>query len=147
MKILVDGDACPGRHIIERIAKKYDIKVIIYCDINHDIESDYSEVLRVDAGFQSVDMYLINKTEKDDIVITQDFGVAAMALSRKAKALSPKGNEFSNENIDRLLFERHLSSKARRGGKRTGTIKKRTSKDDDKLQRTLEKMILDYKMK
>lgn len=142
MKIVVDGDACPGRHIIEMVAKKHDIPVIIYCDINHFIQSDYAEVITVDAGFQSVDMYLINKTERNDIVITQDFGVAAMALSRNAKPISPNGMIFSNENIDRLLFERHLSGKARRSGKRTGSIKKRTSEDDKKLFESIEKMIL-----
>lgn len=125
MKILVDADACPGRDVIEKAAKENNIKVIMICDLNHSLHSDYSEVVYVDSGFQSVDMHLINICEKQDIVVTQDFGVAAMALGKKAFAIGPKGCIYDEENIDRLLFERHLSQKVRRGGGRTSTIKKK----------------------
>lgn len=137
MKILVDADACPGRDMIEKAAKVYNIKVIMICDLNHSLHSDYSEVVYVDSGFQSVDMHLINICEKQDIVVTQDFGVAAMALGKKAFAIGPKGYIYDEENIDRLLFERHLSQKVRRGGGRTSTIKKRSSEDDERLYRNL----------
>ncbi len=137
MKILVDADACPGRDVIEKAAKENNIKVIMICDLNHSLHSDYSEVVYVDSGFQSVDMHLINICEKQDIVVTQDFGVAAMALGKKAFAIGPKGYIYDEENIDRLLFERHLSQKVRRGGGRTSTIKKRSSEDDDRLYKNL----------
>lgn len=137
MKILVDADACPGRDVIERAAKENNIKVIMICDLNHSLHSEYSEVVYVDSGFQSVDMHLINICEKQDIVVTQDFGVAAMALGKKAFAIGPKGYIYDEENIDRLLFERHLSQKVRRGGGRTSTIKKRSTEDDDRLYKNL----------
>lgn len=137
MKILVDADACPGRNVIEKAAKEHNIKIIMICDLNHSLHSDYSEVVYVDSGFQSVDMYLINICEKQDIVVTQDFGVAAMALGKKAFAIGPKGYIYDEENIDRLLFERHLSQKVRRGGGRTSTIKKRSTEDDDRLYKNL----------
>ncbi|MCS4473945.1 YaiI/YqxD family protein [Clostridium botulinum] len=116
MRILVDADACPGRNIIEQVAKKYKIDVMMFCDINHVINSNYSIIKYVDHGFQSVDIVLINATKENDIIITQDFGVAAMALGKKAKAINPKGYIFSNDNIDRMLFERHVSAKMRRAG-------------------------------
>ncbi|GKX64878.1 YaiI/YqxD family protein [Inconstantimicrobium mannanitabidum] len=141
MKILVDGDACPGRLLIEKAAKEEKIPVVILCDINHNITSDYSEVIYVDAGFQSVDMNLINKAEKGDIVVTGDFGVASMALGKKAYAIGGKGHIYDLDNIDKLLFERHLSQKARRAGIKTGTIKKRTAEDDDRLYRNLKVLI------
>jgi len=137
MKILVDADACPGRDVIEKAAKENNIKVIMICDLNHSLHSDYSEVVYVDSGFQSVDMHLINICEKQDIVVTQDFGVAAMALGKKAFAIGPKGYIYDEENIDRLLFERHLSQKVRRGGGRTSSIKKRSTEDDDRLYKNL----------
>ena len=56
MRIIIDGDACPSIPIIESIAKENNIEVLIYCDINHYIRSDYSTVKVVDSGFQSVDM-------------------------------------------------------------------------------------------
>ena len=141
MKILVDGDACPGRQLIEKAAKEDSIPVIILCDINHYITSDYSEVICVDAGFQSVDVSLINKASKGDIVVTGDFGVAAMALGRGADAISGQGFVYDDSNIDNLLFERHIAGKARRAGARTSTIKKRTTEDDDRLYKNLKFLI------
>ncbi|MDD6770753.1 YaiI/YqxD family protein [Inconstantimicrobium porci] len=141
MKILVDGDACPGRQLIEKAAKEDSIPVIILCDINHYITSDYSEVICVDAGFQSVDVSLINKASKGDIVVTGDFGVVAMALGKGAYAISGKGFVYDDSNIDKLLFERHIAAKARRAGNRTSTIKKRTTEDDDRLYKNLKFLI------
>lgn len=91
MRIIIDGDACPGISIIERIAKKYSLQVILYCDINHFIRSDYSDVRIVDSGFQSADMYIMNETKENDIVVSQDYGVAAICLSKKASVINPKG--------------------------------------------------------
>ncbi|APF27395.1 YaiI/YqxD family protein [Clostridium sporogenes] len=143
MRILVDADACPGRNIIEQVAKKYKIDVMMFCDINHVINSNYSIIKYVDHGFQSVDMVLINATKENDIIITQDFGVAAMALGKKAKAINPKGYIFSNDNIDRMLFERHLSAKMRRAGiKNTSTHKKRNLEDNTRLEKNLIKLII-----
>ncbi|EJP6472236.1 YaiI/YqxD family protein [Clostridium sp. FAM 1755] len=144
MRILVDADACPGRDIIEQVAKKYNLDVIMFCDINHVLNSSYSIIRYVDHGFQSVDMVLINEVKENDIIITQDFGVAAMALGKKAKAINPKGYIFSNNNIDRMLFERHISSKMRRAGiKNTSNHKKRNSEDNARLKKNLTKLIIE----
>ena len=138
MKIIIDGDACPGISIIEKTAESYKIPVIIFCDINHFIRSDYSTVRIVDSGFQSVDMYVANETRKNDIVISQDYGVAAICLSKKAAVMNPKGHIYNESNIDRLLEERHISQKIRKGGGRThNNPKKRTSEDDKRLKRNL----------
>ncbi|MHC6178610.1 YaiI/YqxD family protein [Clostridium sp. JNZ X4-2] len=141
MKILVDADACPGRDIIESIARKNNIPVIMYCDLNHILNSDYSIVKYVDSGFQSVDMALVNKTDSGDIVVSQDYGVAAMVLGKNAYAISPKGYIYDNDNIDKLLFERHISSKVRRAGGRTFNPRKRTKEDDCRLKKNLHKLI------
>jgi uncharacterized protein YaiI (UPF0178 family) len=141
MKIIIDGDACPSISIIEKIAKEHKIEVLIFCDINHYINSEYSTVKIVDSGFQNVDMYVINNTEKDDIVITQDYGLAAMCLPKGAKVINPKGYIYTDKNIDRLLEERHLSQKIRRGGGRTPNPKKRSSDDEAKLVENLKKLI------
>lgn len=141
MKIIVDADACPGKQIIEKAAKENNVKVIMYCDISHTITSSYSEVRYVDKGFQSVDMALINVTEKGDIIVTQDYGVAAMALGRKAYAISPKGYIYDNDNMDRLLFERHISAKVRRSGGKTSNPKKRIKEDDERLYYNLLNLI------
>lgn len=141
MRILVDADACPGKEIIESVAKEYEIDVILYCDFNHVLNSSYCKIKYMDSGFQSVDIAVANDTKAGDIVITQDFGVAAMTLGKKAYAINPKGYIYDNENIDRLLFERHLSQKVRKGGGRTVNHKKRNNDDDEKLKRNLIKII------
>lgn len=140
MKIIIDGDACPSIPIIEEIAKENEIEVLIFCDIHHYIHSDYSEVKVVDSGFQSVDMYVVNNTAKGDIVITQDYGVAAMCLP-KADVINPKGYLYTDKNIDRLLEERHMSQKIRRGGGRTPNHKKRSNEDEERLIVTLKRII------
>jgi len=141
MRILVDADACPGKEIIESVAKDYEIDVILYCDFNHVLTSSYCKIKYMDSGFQSVDIAVANDTKAGDIVITQDFGVAAMTLGKKAYAINPKGYIYDNENIDRLLFERHLSQKVRKGGGRTVNHKKRNNDDNEKLKRNLIKII------
>jgi len=141
MRIIVDADACPGRTIIENLGKKHNLDVIMYCDLNHVLNSDYSVIKYVDSGFQSVDMAVANEAKIKDIVVTQDFGVAAMVLGKKAYAISPKGYIYDDENIDRLLFERHMSQKVRRSGGKTAHPKKRSREDDERLQKNLLKLI------
>ena len=141
MRIIVDGDACPGISIIENIAKQYKLDLILYCDINHYINLDYGEVKVVDSGFQSVDMYILNVCREKDIIITQDYGVAAICLSKKSYVINPKGYYYNEENIDRLLEERHISQKIRRAGGKTNNPKKRTKDDDIRLEKNLLKLI------
>ncbi|MDR3596595.1 YaiI/YqxD family protein [Clostridium sp.] len=143
MKIIIDGDACPGISIIEKVAKTYEVPTIIYCDINHFIQSDYSEVKIVDSGFQSVDMYVMNEAKHGDIIVSQDYGVAAICLSKKAKVISPKGFIYDEKNIDRLLEERHISQKIRKSGGKTPNPKKRTENDDLRLEKNLIRLIKD----
>lgn len=141
MRIIVDADACPGRDIIEEVASKHNIPVIMYCDLNHVLRSEYSEIKYVDSGFQSVDMAVANECKAEDIVVTQDYGVAAMCLGKKAYSINPKGYIYEDDNIERLLYERHISQKVRRSGGRTSNPKKRNSEDDKRLQTNLEKLI------
>ena len=142
MKIIIDGDACPGISIIEKVAITRNIPVKLYCDIHHFIQSDYIDVKIVDSGFQSVDMYVMNEAKSGDIVVSQDYGVAAICLSRKAGVINPKGYIYNEDNIQRLLEERHISQKIRRAGGRTSNPKKRSKEDDERLSSNLEKVIL-----
>lgn len=130
MRILVDADACPVREIILREAKRRGIPVIMIIDTSHELHDDYSQVITVDKGRDSADFKLISLLLPTDIVVTQDFGVAAMALGKGARALNQNGMAYTAENMDRLLFERHLGQKIRRGGGRTGNPRKRSLGDD-----------------
>ena len=141
MKIIVDGDGCPGMKFIEKVAREEEVELIVYATIDHNIIVDYGTVKRVDKGFQSVDMYVINETKAGDVVISQDFGVAAMVLGKKGFAISPKGKVYTDNNIDRLLFERHLSQKARKAGLRSKGASKRTKEDDLKLYEVIKSVV------
>lgn len=122
MKIYVDADACPVVAIVEQIAKEYEIPVTLLCDTNHVLYSDYSEVVTVGAGADAVDFKLVSLCHKGDIVVTQDYGVAAMILGKGAYGIHQNGKWYTNENIDRMLMERHLAKKARNAKKKAVSI-------------------------
>jgi uncharacterized protein YaiI (UPF0178 family) len=141
MKILVDADACPVKHIIERIAKAYAIPVVMVIDTSHILTSDYSEILQVSKAPDAVDIALINRTSPGDIVVTQDYGVASMALGKRAYGINQNGRYYTDDNIDMLMFERHISKKQRRAGNRTSSIKRRTKEDDEKFGESFQNLI------
>ena len=141
MKILVDADACPVKEIIEKVAEEYKVHVTMVVDSSHMLFSEYSEVITVGKGKDAVDIALINRTMMNDIVVTQDYGVAAMALGKGAYAINNNGVEFTDDNIDQMLFERHISSKIRRSGGRTCGFHKRTAKNDADFQRNFTRLL------
>lgn len=130
MRILVDGDGCPVKEYIEIIAKKFCIPVEIYIDTSHILESSYSKIIIVSKGADSVDFALIQSASKGDIVVTGDYGVATMALAKGCYCCNFQGDLYTNQNIDQLLFMRHISKKMRKSGLRTKNMKKRTMTDN-----------------
>lgn len=141
MKVLVDADACPVKHVIVKVARKYSVPVVMLADTSHILNDGYSEVITVDKSRDSVDIALVNRALKGDVVVTQDYGVAAMALSKGTKAINQNGLIFSDTNIDKLLFERHLAQKVRRSGGRTSGPKKRTKEDDIRFESVFTSLI------
>lgn len=143
MKIYVDADACPVVKQVEAIAEKYQIEVELLCDTNHVLSSNYSKVKIIGAGADAVDFALVNLCKKGDIVVTQDYGVAAMALSKGAKAIHQSGRWYTNENIDVLLMERHLAKEARRASTKNHMRgpKKRTEADNEAFIKSFENLI------
>ena len=144
VQIFVDADACPVVGIIETIAEKYNIPTTLLCDTNHILYSNYSEVIVVGAGADAVDYKLISICHKGDIVVSQDYGVAAMALGKGAYAIHQSGKWYTNNNIDQMLMERHLNKKARRSSHKNHIKgpKKRTEEDDVRFAQSFEKMLM-----
>lgn len=143
MTIFIDADACPVVGIVENIATKYNIPVTLLCDTNHVLTSDYSEVIVVGAGADAVDYKLISICHRGDIVVTQDYGVAAMTLGKGAFAIHQSGKWYTNENIDQMLMERHLNKKARMASSRNHIKgqRKRTEEDDQRFAESFEKLL------
>ena len=151
MEIFVDADACPVVREIEAIARKYKVPVTLLCDTNHILRSDYSQVRVIEAGADSVDIALINLCHAGDVVVTQDYGVAAMALGKRAVAVHQNGWRYTDENMDRLLMERHLAKKARRASHKNHLSgpRKRTAADNEnfalKFEALLQEMLAEQR--
>ena len=143
MRILVDADACPVVKITEQVAKEKGISVTLLCDTNHVLQSDYSEVITVGAGADAVDFKLVSICQKGDLVVTQDYGVAAMILGKGAYGIHQSGKWYTNENIDQMLMERHMAKKAR-NAKKKHHLKgpaKRSVEDDQHFEDSLRRLI------
>ncbi len=140
MRILIDGDACPVINIAINMAKKYDIEVIIFTTINHNMSKYDATVVLAENSKEAVDLKLINSSKKDDIIITQDYGVASLALGKKCYAINQNGKVFTLDNIDSLLMSRHINRKERKKGKYT-SIPKRTSEMDENFESSLSNLI------
>jgi len=141
MQILVDADACPVKQIIVRLAKQYKIPVTMLMDTSHVLNDGYSTIITVDKEADSVDFKLMGILKREDIVVTQDYGFAAMVIGKGAKAVNQNGLVFTNENMDKLLMERHISAKVRRGVGRTKGVPKRTKDDDVQFGAVFTKML------
>lgn len=141
MKIFIDADGCPVVDITVAIAKKNSIGCFIICDTSHEFSKDGAETVVVEKGADSVDFRLVNLVSEGDIVVTQDYGLAAMCLARKAVPLSQNGLVFTDKNIDELLFSRYVSKKIRNAGGRLKGPSKRTEEQDKHFAQVLENLI------
>jgi len=144
MRILVDADACPVKQIIVRLAKEQNIPVTMLIDTSHELSDGYSTVITVDKQADSVDFALMGLLRREDIVVTQDYGLAAMVIGKGAKAVNQNGLVFSDANMDKLLMERHIGGKIRRGGGRTKGPAKRTKEDDARFAAAFERLLNEH---
>ena len=141
MKIYIDADGCPVVRNTLKIAKAYGIPCVIICDTAHQIEHEGAETIVVSQGADSVDFRLVNLISKGDIVITQDYGLAAMCLGKKAIVLHQDGKQYTNDNISGLLEFRAIGKKIRRNGGRTKGLQKRTMQQDLEYERILVELL------
>jgi uncharacterized protein YaiI (UPF0178 family) len=119
-KLYVDADACPVKSEVVSVANQFQCPVVMVASVAHEIQPyPQVEIIKVDSSSQSVDMYIINRISSGDILITGDYGLAAIALGKKAAVLSPTGREYTQHNMDLLLEERHANARIRRAGGKT----------------------------
>jgi len=144
MKIIVDGDACPAKEIIKTLAKKYNVQVHIFVDSSHYFQDDFFIIHVVSKGKDAVDIALVNFMGQNDLVITQDYGLASMVLTKTEYVVNPLGFRYTAKNIDELLFKRHLSQKARRAGKGTSKNKKRSVENDEQFFNVINTILKDH---
>lgn len=143
-RILIDADGCPVVDLTVRIAREYGMECLILCDTSHMFDKEGAKTLIFSKGADSVDFALVNLVQRGDIVVTQDYGLAAMCLSRSARILRQDGLEYTAENMDALLMARHTAKKLRRSGGRLHSIAKRTKEEDIRFERALKALLHGY---
>lgn len=141
MKIFIDADGCPVVDITVRTARKAGLECTMICDTSHSIQRDGAETIIVDKGADSADYRLVNLISSGDIAVTQDYGLAAMCLSKNAVVINQDGKRYTQDNISGLLEFRAVSAKIRRSGGRTKGASKRTPQQDKDFEQTLIKAI------
>ncbi|PAQ12885.1 hypothetical protein CD798_17410 [Bacillaceae bacterium SAOS 7] len=137
MKILIDADGCPVVDETCKVAKHFDLPVLIFCDTAHNMTRDGAETITVSKGADAVDFVLVNRVEKGDLVVTQDYGLAAMVLAKKGAAIDQNGRNYTADNIDQLLHSRHTAKKIRQAGGRLKGPKKRKKEDNEIFEKQL----------
>ena len=130
MTIFIDADGCPVVDIADKLSKQAGVDLVIVCDTSHVFEYDGARTVTVPKGNDSVDFTLVNMVQKGDIVITQDYGMAAMCLARQAIPISQDGMIYTDHNIDSLLMQRHTAKKIRMSGGRLKGPAKRTQEQN-----------------
>lgn len=141
MRVLIDADGCPVVDEAIRLCKRYRVECIILCDTAHELQREGAKTITVSKGADSVDFALVNLVKPCDIVITQDYGLAAMCLSRQARPVSQDGLRYTNDNIDGLLMARHTAKKIRSAGGRLRGPKARAPEQNEAFARTLAAML------
>ena len=104
MKILIDADGCPVVDLSVAAAKKHGAECVIICDTSHVFDKEGARTVVVEKGADSADFKIVNMLSKGDLVVTQDYGLAAMCLARGAAVISQNGLVYNDKNIDELLF-------------------------------------------
>lgn len=141
MQILVDADGCPVVDVTIRCAREFGVPVMLLCDSAHRFERDGAQTVTVDKGVDSVDFALVNRVHPGDVVVTQDYGLAALCLARRATVLHQNGFVYDEDNIDSLLMARHTAKKIRRGGGRLRGPAPRTKQQDADFERCLRSVL------
>ncbi len=145
MTIFIDADGCPVVKNTIRIAVKNKLNVIIVKNHSVHIENPNPklvEVVTVDTSRDSADYYIANRLSAKDLVITQDYGLAAMVLAKNAFGMSQNGMVYSQFNIDQLLDRRHFNQEMRRKHKKHNSkFKKRTNEDNVKFEKALSEFL------
>lgn len=141
MRILIDADGCPVVRIAVDCAKRHNVPATLVCDSAHLFDLPGVEIITVTKGADSADFRLVNLLQPGDVVVTQDYGLAAMGLARRARVLNQNGLIYTDDNIDSLLLARHTSRKLRSAGVRMKGPAKRTKEQDAAFLAALEALM------
>ena len=141
MKVFIDADACPVVNETVMLCREFKKECIIICDTSHRIEKDGAQTIVVEKGSDSADFKLVNMLQKGDVAVTQDYALAAMALSKGARIINQNGMEYTDKNIDSLLMSRFIAKKIRNSGGRLKGPSKRTKEQTESFVKKLREIL------
>lgn len=142
MKIFVDADSCPVKQEILTLAKEYNSDVVFVASIRHMMNETMEGTWKyVDPDAEAADLYIFNHLQKGDVLVTQDIGLAGLALSKQVHVLSPRGYIFEEDKMADELHFRHLAAKARRSGVYSKGPKAFTDADESRFIVNMKKIL------
>ncbi len=141
IRVYIDGDGCPVVRNAIKICNMFDIECTVICDNSHIMSFENAKAVTVDKGADSADFAVVNMLRGVSVVVTQDYGLAAMCLAKGASVINQDGNLYTKENIDGLLFYRYESKKMRERGRIKGNIPKRSQKQNEDFEKNFTKLI------
>lgn len=140
--LYIDSDGFPHTAIAVEIAISLSIRTIVAGNMTQNLDRFEStkgvEILKVSDGMDAADFAIFNLLQEGDILLTNDTGLAALALGKKVKVLDSKCHNFKEGSIDQRLMGRHLAKKVRRAGGRTKGPRKISDADREKFAAKLE---------
>jgi len=141
-KVIVDADACPRsiKEIISMLTSEYSWEMITVASIDHNIIGEHKHII-VDNESQAADMMVMKIASKGNIVVTQDWGLAAIVMGKGVRVISPRGIIYDEKSIDFLLEERDMKAKLRRKGGRTKGPSAWSKEDDERFENNMKKLM------
>jgi uncharacterized protein len=142
IKIYVDGDACPVKNEVFRVARRYGLKVYLVSNSVMRIPpDDFIEPIIVHGGFDAADDWIAEHITETDIAVTADIPLAARCLKKGARVLDPKGRVFSEDSIGGALANREFTAFLRDMGTITGGPPPFEPRDRSRFLQRLDELI------
>jgi uncharacterized protein YaiI (UPF0178 family) len=141
LTIYIDADACPVKDEVYRVARRYEMRVLVVTNASMRVPTDALVELIVRAGFGEVDDWIAEQAGLGDIVVTADIPLAARCLAKEARVLDPRGYPFTENDIGETLGMRDLMHELRQDGSVTGGPAPMTPKDRSRFLSKLDEAI------
>jgi uncharacterized protein YaiI (UPF0178 family) len=144
MKIWIDADSCPVkvREIVLKAAERTGTPLVMVA--NKKIPHKDSEIVKdiiVEDGLDAADDYIVNNTEKNDIVITRDIPLAERLVSKNINVINDRGIQYTSENINERLSIRNIMFTLRESGLRTDREANFSQKDLQKFANIFDSLL------
>jgi uncharacterized protein len=139
--LYVDGDACPVKEEVYRVARRYamPVKVVANAPLRVPTGPLFEQVVR--TGFGAADDWIAEHAGPGDVVVTADVPLAARCVAAGAAVLDPKGRPFTDADVGAALAMRDLREELRQSGQMTGGPAPLTAKDRSRFLGKLDQLV------